>query len=113
MIPSLLAFRSDDFGTGQGGYVAITCLIAILTALCLLPLGAGRRPARGGVFAVWLLSGYVLLETLPWTRHIFNLGMPHRGTIVLCAMGLAIALLVASAAIRWGGEQEPAADTAG
>ena len=33
LIPSALAFKSDDFGTGQAGYVAITCLIAILAAL--------------------------------------------------------------------------------
>jgi UDP-glucose 4-epimerase len=100
LIPWLLASRTDDFGTGQAGYVAVTCLIAILTALCLLPLGAGGRPARGGVFAGWLIAGYVVLATLPWTRHIFNLGMPHRGTIALCAMGLIIALIVASAALR-------------
>jgi UDP-glucose 4-epimerase len=110
LIPWLLASRTDDFGTGQAGYVAITCLVAILGALCILPLGAGGRPARGWVFAGWLFAGYVVLETLPWTRHIFNLGMPHRGTIALCAMGLAIALVVATAAVRWRGE-EAATDT--
>ena len=52
----------------------------------------------------------MVLETLPWTRNIFNLGMPHRGTIVLCAMGLAIALVVAAAATRLR-DDEPAADT--
>jgi UDP-glucose 4-epimerase len=111
LIPSALAFRTDDFGTGQVGYVAITCLIAILASLSLLPLGAGgTRPAGGGVIAGWLIAGYVLLETLPWTRNIFNLGMPHRGTIVLCAMGLGIALVVAAAATRWR-EAEAATDT--
>jgi UDP-glucose 4-epimerase len=110
LIPSLLAFRSDDFGTGQGGYVAITCLIAILAALCLLPLGAGGRPARGGVFAGWLAAAYVTLDTLPWTRHVFNLGMPHKGTIALCAMGLGIALVIATTAMRRA-DREPAADT--
>jgi UDP-glucose 4-epimerase len=111
LIPSLLAFRSDDFGTGQGGYVAVTCLIAILTALCLLPLGPGGRPARGGVFAGWLIAGYVVLETLPWTRHIFNLGMPHRGTIALCVMGLAIGLVVTAAALRLRSDEDAATDT--
>ena len=111
-IPSMLAFRSDDFGTGQGGYVAITCLIAILAALSLLPLGpGGRRPTGGGVIAGWLLAGYVLLETVPWTRHLLNLGMPHKGTIALSAMGIAIALLVAAAALRWRGDEEAATDT--
>jgi UDP-glucose 4-epimerase len=104
LIPSTLAFRSDDFGTGQAGYVAITCLIAILAALSLLPLGARGRPAGGGVFAGWLIAGYVVLETLPWTRNIFNLGMPHEGTIALSAMGLAIALVVAAGALRWSGD---------
>ena len=33
------------------------------------------------MIAGWLIAGYVVLETLPWTRNIFNLGMPHRGTI--------------------------------
>jgi UDP-glucose 4-epimerase len=113
LVPSMLAFRSDDFGTGQAGYVAITCLIVILAALSLLPLGASGRPAGGGVLAGWLLAGYVLLETLPWTRHVFHLGMPHKGTIALSAMGLAIALLVATAAMRWRGDEEAAADTAG
>jgi hypothetical protein len=110
LIPSALAFRTDDFGTGQTGYVAITCLIAILAAVCVVPLRPGGRPARGGVFAGWLIVGYALLETLPWTRGVLNLGMPHKGTIALCAMGLAIALLIASVATRWRGEQA-AADT--
>jgi UDP-glucose 4-epimerase len=113
LIPWLLASRTDDFGTGQAGYVAITCLIAILAALCVLPLGAGGRPARGWVFAGWLFAGYVVLETLPWTRNVFNLGMPHKGTIALCAMGLAIALVVATAAIRWFGDEEAVSDTVG
>jgi UDP-glucose 4-epimerase len=112
LIPWLLSSRTDDFGTGQSGYVAVTCLIAILAALCVLPLGPGGRPARGWVFAGWLFAGYVVLETLPWTRNIFNLGMPHRGTILLSAMGLAIALVVATAAVRWQGE-ETAPDTVG
>jgi hypothetical protein len=111
-IPSMLAFRSDDFGTGQGGYVAVTCLIAILAALSLLPLGpGGRRPTGGGVIAGWLLAGYVALETMPWTRHFFNLGMPHKGTIALSAIGIAIALLVAAAALRWRGDEDAATDT--
>jgi UDP-glucose 4-epimerase len=112
LIPSALAVRTDDFGTGQAGFVAITCLIAILASLSLLPLGAGgTRPARGGVIAGWLIAGFVVLETLPWTRNIFNLGMPHRGTIVLTAMGLGIALVVATAATRWREDEETAADT--
>jgi UDP-glucose 4-epimerase len=112
LIPSMLAFRSDDFGTGQAGYVAVTCLIAILAALSLLPLGpGGRRPTGGAALAGWLLVGYVLLETVPWTRHLFNLGVPHKGTLALVAMGLAIALLVATAAMRWRGEEAAATDT--
>ncbi len=111
LIPWLLAWRTDDFGTGQSGYVAITCLIAILAALRVLPLGPGGRPARGWVFAGWLFAGYVVLETLPWTRNVFNLGMPHKGTIALCAMGLAIALVVATAAIRWRGDEDAVSDT--
>ena len=112
LIPSALALKSDDFGTGQVGYVAITCVIGILAALSLLPLGAGGvRPARGGVIAGWLAAGYVVMETLPWTRNVFNLGMPHRGTIVLSAIGLAIALVVATAATRWQDDEEAAADT--
>ncbi len=112
LIPSMLAARTDDFGSGQVGYVAITCLIAILASLSLLPLGAGGvRPARGGVIAGWLIAGFVILETLPWTRNIFNLGMPHRGTILLTAMGLAIALVVATALTRLRDDGEAAADT--
>jgi len=113
LIPSTLALRTDDFGTGQTGYVAVTCLIAILACLSLLPLGAGGRPARGGAFVGWLLAGYVVLETLPWTRNILNLGMPHKGTIALCAMGLAIALVVATAATHWLGDEDTATDTVG
>jgi UDP-glucose 4-epimerase len=112
LIPSILAFRTDDFGTGQVAYVAVTCLIAILAALSLLPLGTGgRAPSGGGVIAGWLLAGYVLLETLPWTRHVLNLGVPHKGTLALCAMGLAIALVVATAAMRWRGDEEAVTDT--
>ena len=112
LIPSLLAFRSDDFGTGQGAYVALTCLIAILGALSLLPLGSGgRRPAGGGLVAAWLVAGYALMETLPWSRHLFNLGMPHKGTIALSAMGVAIALAVTTAAVRWSGDEDAATDT--
>jgi UDP-glucose 4-epimerase len=113
LIPSLLAFRTDDFGTGQTGYVAITCLIAILAALCVLPLGPGGRPAKGRVFAGWLIAGWAMLETLPWTRDAFNLGMPHRGTIELCLIGLTIALVIATAAVRRRDDQETASDTVG
>jgi UDP-glucose 4-epimerase len=112
LIPSALAFRTDDFGTGQAGFVAITCLIAILASLSLLPLGAGGvRPARGGVIAGWLVAGFAVLETLPWTRNVFHLGMPHRGTILLTAIGLAIALAVATAATRWSDDERAATDT--
>jgi hypothetical protein len=114
LIPSTLAVRTDDFGTGQVGYVVISCLIAILASLSLLPLGAsGARPRNGGVIASWLIAGFVVLETLPWTRNIFNLGLPHRGTIALTAMGLAIALVVATAATRWRDDEEAATDTVG
>jgi UDP-glucose 4-epimerase len=112
LIPSMLATRTDDFGTGQVGYVALTCLIAILAAMSLLPLGpGGRRPSGGAVIAGWLLAGYVLLETLPWTRHFLNLGVPNKGTIALSAIGLAIALVVAAAALRRGDEEDPVSDT--
>jgi UDP-glucose 4-epimerase len=112
LIPSMLAVRTDDFGTGQVGFVAITCLIAILASLSLLPLGAGgARPARGGVFAGWLIAGFVVLETLPWTRNVFNLGMPHRGTLALTAIGLAIAIVVATAVTRLRDDGETAVDT--
>ncbi|HEX5821420.1 MAG TPA: NAD-dependent epimerase/dehydratase family protein [Solirubrobacterales bacterium] len=112
LIPATLAVRTDDFGSGQVGYVAITALIAILASLSLLPLGAGgTRPARGGVIAGWLIAAWVVLETLPWTRNVFNLGMPHRGTIALTAMGVAIALVVANAATRWRDDEGTATDT--
>jgi UDP-glucose 4-epimerase len=112
LVPSMLAVRSDDFGTGQGSYVAITCLMATLVALSLLPLGARGRPAGGGLLAGGLLAGYLLLEAMPWTRHLLHLGMPHRGTVALWAIGVSIALVIASAALRWDDEREPAADTA-
>ncbi len=112
VIPAMLAVRTDDFGSGQVGYVAITSLLAILACLSLLPLGAGgARPARGGVIAGWLIAGWVVLETLPWTRNVFNLGMPHRGTVVLTAMGVAIAIVVATAATRLRDDEETATDT--
>jgi UDP-glucose 4-epimerase len=112
LIPWTLAFRTDEFGTGQAGYVAVTCLVAILAALSLLPLGAGgRRPAGGGAIAGWLLAGFVALETLPWTRGVLNLGVPHKGTIALVAMGVAIALVVAAAALRLRDDEEAATDT--
>ena len=112
LIPWTLAFRTDEFGTGQAGYVAVTCVVAILAALSLLPLGAGgRRPSGGGVIAGWLLAGFVALETLPWTRGILHLGVPHKGTIALVAMGLTIALVVATAALRWRDDEEAATET--
>src|SRR5262249_9226016 len=76
LIPWLLAWKTDDFGTGQSGYVAITCLIAILCALCLLPLGPGGRPARGWVFAGWLVAGWAVLDAIPGSRDVLNLGVP-------------------------------------
>jgi hypothetical protein len=53
----------------------------------------------------------VLLETLPWTRHVLNLGVPHKGTIALVAIGLAIALVVATAALRLQSEEDAATET--
>ena len=50
LIPSALAIKSDDFGSGQAGYVAITCLIAILADLCRSCRSdpeAAARPGRG------------------------------------------------------------------
>ena len=70
----------------------------------VVPHRPGVFVLRFTVFAGWLIAGYVLLETLPWTRGILHLGVPHRGTIALCAMGLAIALVVAGAASRWRAE---------
>ncbi len=110
LVPSLIDIRSDDFGTHQNGYVAITCLVAILAALSLVPLGRSGRPPGGAIFAGWLVAGFAVLEILPPTRHFFHLGMPHRGTVVLVAMGLAIALVVAAAASRWV-EDDTATDT--
>jgi hypothetical protein len=111
VIPSMLAYRTDDFGTGQAGYVAVTCLIAILAALCVLPLGRGGRPTKGGVFAGWLVAAYASLEVLPWTRYVLHLGVPHRGTLALCLMGLAMALALATAAMRMRGNEEAATET--
>jgi UDP-glucose 4-epimerase len=113
MLPTALAFRSDDFGTGQGAFVAITCLMMILAVMCLVPLGSAGRPARGGVIAGWLLATYVALDFVPWTRRFLHLGMPQRGTVVLCAMGVLVALLVAGAATRLFADEDVAADTVG
>ena len=68
-------------------------------------------PREAGCSPAGFSPAWVVLETLPWTRDIFNLGMPHRGTIALCAMGLAIALVIATAAVRWRADEEAAADT--
>src|SRR5262249_6299580 len=106
LIPWLLAWRTDDFGgTGHAAFVAVTCLFAILVSLCLLPLGAGGRPARGGVFAGWLIAGYAILATLPWPRHVLNFGVPNRGTIALRGIGLTLALVVAAGALRLRGDE--------
>jgi HAMP domain-containing protein len=42
---------------------------------------------------------------------VFNLGVPHKGTVALVAMGLAIALVIAAAAMRWRGDEQAATDT--
>jgi UDP-glucose 4-epimerase len=113
LIPSMLAARTDDFGTGQVAYVAVTCLILSLAALCLLPLRSGVRPARGPQLAGWLIAAYVALETLPWPRHALGLGVPQRGTIVLTLIGLAMALAIGSAGVRLTRGREAARDLAG
>lgn len=105
LIPFLLALRTDEFGTGQAEYVAISCLIAILAAFCFFPLGPSGRSDRGGMIAGWLIAAYACLQALPWTRHRLELGLPHRGTIALCLIGLSIALALASAAVRLRGGQ--------
>jgi UDP-glucose 4-epimerase len=111
LIPSLLAIRTDDFGTGQSEQVAITCLIGILSAFCLVPLGPGRHPKRGRL-AGWLVASYVALAALPWTRHPLELGKPNRGTVVLFFIGLALALALAAAAVRLRGEEDTAPEIA-
>ena len=63
LIPWLLASRTDEFGTGQSGYVAITCLIAILAALCILPISPGGRPTRG-----WRVRGLALRRMASFSK---------------------------------------------
>ena len=100
LIPSLLATRTDDFGTGQSQQVALTCLIGILAVFCFVPLGPNGRHPRGGLIAGWLIAAYAALDAVPWTRHFLELGRPHRGTVALFFIGLAIALTLAGAALR-------------
>ena len=64
------------------------------------------------MIAGWLLAGYVVLETLPWTRtHLQSRRAAQRAPLLLSAMGLAIALVVATAALRWRSDEDAATDT--
>jgi UDP-glucose 4-epimerase len=111
LIPSMLAMRTDDFGTGQTEQVALMCLIGILAAFCLVPVGG--RPARGGVVAAWLVALYAALEAVPWTRHLLELGKPQRGTVALFFIGLALALTMAMAMLRLRKDEDAAPDVVG
>ena len=113
LIPSLLAVRTDDFGTGQQQQVALTCLIGILAVFCFVPLGPSGRHPRGGLIAGWLIAAYAALDAVPWTRHFLELGGPHRGTVALFFIGLAIALTLAGAAIRLRRDEDAAPDALG
>ncbi len=100
LLAEMLAFLTDDFGTGQKMTLLFVALIAIVAAL-------SSRRARTGAFAWGLLGLYSALLVLPWTRHALHLGIPGLGTLVLGAMGAAIAFAVAYAA-----EQIPAPEPA-
>jgi UDP-glucose 4-epimerase len=113
LIPSLLAVRTDDFGTGQELQVALTCLIGILAVFCFVPLGPSGRNPKGGLIAGWLIAAYAGLDAAPWTRHLLELGKPHRGTVALFFIGVALALTLAGAALRLRRAEDAAPDALG
>jgi UDP-glucose 4-epimerase len=113
LIPSMLALRTDDFGTGQAEEVALMCLIGILAAFCLIPVGRGARPARGGVIAAWLIASFAALHAMPWTRHLLELDEPQRGTVALFFIGLALALAMAGGIGRLRTDEDATPDAVG
>jgi hypothetical protein len=48
----------------------------------------------------WLLSGYVALVLLPWTKALLDLAVPEVQTLIMSAIGTTMALGVAGAANR-------------
>jgi UDP-glucose 4-epimerase len=84
--------------------VAMTSLAASLIAMSLSPLS----PLRGRDLTVAIVVGlaYVALLAIPWTRHTLSLNAPHLGSVLISALGAAIAMSTFTAARRWRADSE-------
>jgi UDP-glucose 4-epimerase len=99
LIPYALAHRMDEFDTAQVHSVGITTLVAILVCLSAVQTRSARQVHHAAAIA-WLLSGYVALVLLPWTKALLDLAVPEVQTLIMSAIGTTMALGVAGAANR-------------
>jgi hypothetical protein len=100
LLPYLLALRLDEFNTSQAHSVAVTTLFAILVCISIGQSALTRNTRLGVRLVGWLVIGYVFLLTVPWPEERPLVVVPEIQTLVMSALGAAMALGVVSAASR-------------
>jgi UDP-glucose 4-epimerase len=105
----LLAHRLDEFDAAQADAVGVTTLFAIVTCLAVWQAASARNLRQGLLAVGWLVTGYFALLTLPWPIATPPIALPEIQTLIMSAVGTAIALALVGGA---GGfrEVEPAPD---
>jgi UDP-glucose 4-epimerase len=100
VIPFLLAHRMDEFNPAQADAVGVTTLFGILACLSIWEAVGTGNVFKSGRVVAWLVIGYVALLTVPWPIATPPLALPEIQTLVMSAIGTAMALAVVTAANR-------------
>jgi UDP-glucose 4-epimerase len=110
LLPYMLARRLDEFDTAQADAVAVTTLFAILACLAIWQTASARNARQGVLVVGWLVIGYFALLTVPWPVAAPPLALPEIQTLIMSAIGTAMALLFLTGANRSRVAQAAASD---
>jgi UDP-glucose 4-epimerase len=110
VIPFLLAHRMDEFNPAQADAVGVTTLFGILACLSILEAVVAGNVFKSARVVGWLVIGYVALLTVPWPIATPPLALPEIQTLIMSAIGTAMALAVVTAANRLREDEATAPD---